>query len=68
MIYRANIKKGEKNLDNAKLDLMHLIPDSEVAVNLTNRLDFLFCRNNRFRIMKAVTHPTCKSKFKKFSF
>ena len=52
MIYLANItnrKKTSKNLGNrwqingaliAKIDLMFLITDFQVAINLKNRLDF----------------------------
>ena len=51
MIYRAIIKNGQtlKNLGNrwqinsaliAKIDLLFLITDLQVAINLKNRLDF----------------------------
>ena len=51
VIYRAIIKKGQtwKNLGNrwqinsaliAKIDLLFLLTDLQVAINLKNRLDF----------------------------
>ena len=60
MIYRANIKKGQtwKNLDNrwqinsaliAKIDLLFLLTDLQVAINL-KKIDWTFFHSRNIRL------------------